>query len=366
MHFAHDLLRRQTVGVLTAWGMAQDYATIAATAIIDADLAGIDSHGVSMLPGYQTLLDKGHLAPWARTTVVRENPATAVLDAGGGLGHPAAVTAMQLATDKALELGVGVVSVRNSQHFGATGYYAGLAAERGVIALVTTSARSVCVTPTRGAVPRLPTNPLAFAAPAKRNRPFLLDMSTSTVAVNKVKVYGYADRALPAGWVLDGNGDSVPQPHEALRLLRSAGQGGLTPLGGTSEMSSHKGYGLAMMVQILSATLCGAGFAAARGADEPADIGHFFLALDPVAFRDDGGFQEDLDDALDLLRATPPVEQSRPVLVPGDPEASARAERLRTGIPITAALRDQLRAICEPADTAFLLTDAAATPQPAR
>jgi LDH2 family malate/lactate/ureidoglycolate dehydrogenase len=355
-------LEAQTRAVLLAWGLPADCAETAASAMVHADLAGIESHGISMLPMYEQLRNRGDLVPAARPTTVRDAAVTAVIDAGGGLGHPAAVAAMRLAVEKAQVHGVGVVSVRNSHHFGAAGQYAALAAERGLIGLVTTSARSLSVVPTRGAVSRLGTNPIAFAAPARRNRPFLLDMSTSTVAVNKIKVYGYHDQPLPAGWVLDGEGSAVQDPHEAFTLVQTPGPGGLTPLGGTPELSSHKGYGLAMMVQILSATLCGAAFSAAGGEGEPVDIGHFFLALDPAAFREDGGFEDDLDHALDLLRATPPADPERPVLVPGDPETAAREERLRDGVPLTEVLTGQLREICARAGTPFLL-DAPAGPR---
>ncbi len=347
-------LEAQTRAVLLAWGLQPDCADTAAAAMIQAVVAGIDSHGISMLPMYEHLRDRGDLVPAARPTTVRDGTVTAVIDAGGGLGHPAAMAAMRLAADKAQAHGVGVVSVRNSHHFGAAGQYAEVAAERGLIGLVTTSARSVSVVPTRGALPRLGTNPIAFAAPARRNGPFLLDMSTSTVAVNKIKVYGYGDRPLPPGWVLDGDGTAVQDPHEAFRLVQTPGPGGLTPLGGSPELSSHKGYGLGMMVQILSATLCGAAFSAAGREGERVEIGHFFLALDPAAFREDGRFEDDLDDALDLLRATPPADPGSPVLVPGDPEAAAREERLRDGVPLSDVLVEQLRGICGRAGTPFL------------
>ena len=355
MTFPVATLQAQTQAVLLAWGLQPDCAGTAAAAMVYSDVAGIDSHGISMLPLYEKLRAAGDLHPGARPRTIRETAVTAVVDAGGGLGHPAAMAAMHLAADKAQASGVGVVSVRNSHHFGAAGQYAAVAAERGLIGLVTTSARSVSVVPTRGAVSRLPTNPIAFAAPARRNRPFLLDMSTSTVAVNKIKVYGYSDRPLPAGWVSDGDGAPVRDPHRAFELVQRPGPGGLSPLGGTAELSSHKGYGLAMMVQILSATLCGAAFAAAGEEGRPVEIGHFFLALDPAAFRDDGGFEDDLDDALDLLRATPPADPERPVLVPGDPEAEAREQRLRDGVPLSDVLVGQLRGICERAGTPFLL-----------
>ena len=144
--------------------------------------------------------------------------------------------------------------------------------------------------PTRGAAPVLGTNPIAFAAPARRNRPFVLDMATTTVAANKVKVYDLNRKPLPEGWVVDERGPPVTDAALAMDYLFKRPEGGLTPLGGTPEMGSHKGYGLAMMVQILGATLTGGSFSPLRnrdadGPDEPDNIGHFFLAIDPKAFR---------------------------------------------------------------------------------
>jgi LDH2 family malate/lactate/ureidoglycolate dehydrogenase len=350
-------LRAQIEGVLAAWGMAPELITPTADVMTDTDLAGIDSHGISMLPYYETILARGELDLTAHPAVVRDTAVTALVDARSGLGHPAGVMGMRLAVEKALQVGVGVVSVANSHHFGAAGYYARMATDRGLIGFAASSGRTVCVLPTGAAVPRLSTNPLAFAAPARRNGPFLLDMATSTVAANKVKVYGFDGAPLPPGWVLDDSGKPVVEATAALDYIYDRDAGGLTPLGGTAEMSSHKGYGLNMMVQILAATLSGGSFAPIRelGDDEPDNIGHFFLAIDPAAFRQQGEFEDDLDAAMDVLRDTPPVDPARPVLVPGDPESTARQQRRRDGIPLTWALVVQIRALCTRSAAPFLL-----------
>jgi LDH2 family malate/lactate/ureidoglycolate dehydrogenase len=349
-------VREQIEAVLIGWGMLPELVAITADVMVDTDLAGIDSHGISMLMYYEDMLGRGELDLTARPAVVRDGPVTALVDARAGLGHPAGVLGMQLAVEKALALGVGVVAVANSHHFGATGYYAKLATDRGLLGFATSSGRTVCVVPTRAAVPRLATSPLAFAAPARRNPPFLLDMSTSTVAANKVKVYDFTGEPLPAGWVLDENGAPVTDAGRALEHIFERDVGGLAPLGGTPEMASHKGYGLNMMVQILAGTLSGGSFAPIREKrGDPDDIGHFFLAIDPTAFRPPGAFESDLDEAMDVLRDTPPIDPVRPVLVPGDPETAARAERLRDGIPLTDALVEKLRGVCERSGVPFLL-----------
>jgi LDH2 family malate/lactate/ureidoglycolate dehydrogenase len=355
-----EALRSQIVAVLEAWGMDRELVRTTAEVMVETDLAGVDSHGVSMLMDYERSKSKGKLNLKARPHVVKETLVTALIDADAGLGHPAAVMGMKLAIEKAKAMGVAVVSVFNSHHFGAAGYYAALASKEGLVGMVTSATRSIAVVPTRAAVPVLGTNPIAFAAPARRNRAFLLDMATSSVANNKIKVYELNGKRLPPGWVLDGQGKPVTDPAVALKMIyESNGEGGQTPLGATAEMSSHKGYGLALMVHILGGTLSGASFSPLRvKTQKPSDpdrLGHFFLAIDPKALRPDGAFEDDLDAVIDLLHATPAVDPAAPVLVPGDPEAAARQRRLREGIPLPESLREKLRGVCERSSVTFIL-----------
>ncbi|GAA0936043.1 Ldh family oxidoreductase [Pseudonocardia zijingensis] len=361
--FPAELLREQIVRIFAAWGMPRDLAETTAGVMVDTDLAGVESHGIQMLSSYEALLRDGHLQPAARPEVVRETSISALIDGRGGLGHPAALLGMRRAVDKAREAGAGFVAVRNSHHFGAAGHYAAIAAQRGMIGLVTTTTRKTVMVPTRGARPRLGTNPLAFAAPTGPDRPpFLLDMSTTTAAVNKLKVHELDDRPLPPGWVIDRDGRELTDPATALRQL-DHGLGGLTPLGGEPEQAGHKGYGLAMLVQILAGTLTGSSFGPLRDpADGRADIGHFFMALDPGLFRDRDDFRRDLDGVIDILHETPPTNPDLPVLVAGDPEANSRAERVRTGVPIPQNLINRLRGVCERSGVPLLLESSAASP----
>jgi LDH2 family malate/lactate/ureidoglycolate dehydrogenase len=268
---------------------------------------------------------------------------------------------MQLAMKKAREMGVGVVSVRNSHHFGAAGYYAKLAADDGLVGWVASGARGITVVPTRAANPILGTNPIAFAAPAGRNRPFVLDMATSTVAVGKVKVYGFQNKPIPVGWVSDGEGKPMTDANAAYDLLKGSPRGGLTPVGGTPELSSHKGYGLGMLAHIMGAVLSGGNFSPIHqpkeGPHDPENIGHFFMAMDPDFFRDEGAFESDLDEVIDYMHAAEPVDPEKPVLVAGDPEAATRAERLESGVPIPDALDEQLRDVCKRINVAYVLAD---------
>lgn len=359
MNLPSEHIRQQIDLILTAWGMDADLVRTTTDVMVETDLAGIDSHGISMLMMYEKLREEGRLKLNARPTIVRENPVTALVDAGAGLGHPAGVMAMELAISKAQTMGIGAVSVFNSHHFGAAGYFSALAPKKGLIGLVTTSSRTVCVVPTHAALPVLGTNPIAFSAPARRNRAFLLDMSTSTVAANKVKVYDLNRKTLPAGWVQDEHGKPVTDAALGMDYIFKREGGGLTPLGGTGDMRSHKGYGLGVMVQILSATLSGGSFGPIREKtqkeNEPDNIGHFFLAIDPKVFRPDGEFEDDLDEVIDVLRKTRAADPDQPVLVPGDPEAHAREQRLRDGIFIPETLSTSIRAICERCGAPFVL-----------
>ena len=356
-------VRAQIAAILTAWGMADYDVEVAAEAMVQTDLAGVDSHGVSMLTLYDGLRQLGHLNLQAKPRIVREAPAIAAIDADNGLGHPVAVRAMQLAMQKARDCGIGAVTVFNSAHFGATGYYTGLAAKEGLIGLAFTTTRLMGVVPTLSAEPALGTNPIAFAAPARRNRPFSLDMSTSTTAQNKIRVMAYDQKPLPAGWVLDEHGKPLTDAQSALDYMAASGKGGMTPLGGTPEMASHKGYGLAMMVQILAGTLAGGSFSPLRnqtqGKHDPDNIGHFFLAIDPKAFRGDGEFEQELDRAIDFLHTLQPIDPSQPVMVAGEPEARVSEQRTREGIPIPLPLARQIEAICLRAGVPYLLGDAA-------
>jgi len=358
MNVPAERVHAQIISILTAWGMDPVLVETSARVMIETDLSGVDSHGVSMLMDYENSRNKGKLNLKAKPKIIRENAVTALIDADAGLGHPAAVLGMETAIAKAKVLGVGVVTVRNSHHFGAAGYYAALASKQGMVGMVTSATRSINTVPTRGTIPVMGTNPIAFAAPARRNRPFLLDMATASVAANKVRVHGLKGKALPPGWVLDEHGHPVTDAALATEYLYRRDVGGLTPLGGTAEMSSYKGYGLAMMAHILGGALSGSSFSPIRvktqKPGDPDNLGHFFMAIDPQVFRDPGEFEDDLDAAIDVLHAVPPVDPALPVLVAGDPEAMEREKRLRDGIPIPDALAAKIREICQRAEVSFL------------
>src|SRR5882672_11645317 len=193
--------RAQLKVILLAWGMSEDNAESTADILSWADLHGVDSHGISMLPGYDRLRRSGRANMTARPRIIKETPVSALVDGDGGLGHVAGRFAMQVAIDKAKQIGMAIVAVRNSAHFGATGYYTLMAATEGLIGIACTSASSIQVAPTFGKQAKLGTDPWSFAAPSADGQPFLLDMATTTVAAGRIRNKANEGLPTPDGWV---------------------------------------------------------------------------------------------------------------------------------------------------------------------
>ena len=353
MHASPLTYRRQIETILLAWGARIEAAAAIAEILLYAGLAGIDSHGISMLTEYDERRRRGWIDLKAKPRVVSETPASVLIDAGGGLGHWPGVLAMTEAIERARKTGLAAAAVRNSAHFGACGYYTKMAAEAGLIGIATTSASGIRVVPTFGSEPRLGTDPFSFAAPGSEGKPFLLDMATTTVAFGKIRNKLNEKSPCPPGWVLDSAGRPSTDPADP------AERGGfLTPLGGSAENASYKGYGLAAMVNILSACLSGAMLITDPTRPDRAngpEVGHFFLALDPAIFRDPGEFRAEVAGFCDMLRATRPLDPAQPVLVAGDPERAEAARRSREGIPIPPGLAARLKGIAAAADVPWLL-----------
>ncbi|MBV8870244.1 MAG: Ldh family oxidoreductase [Acetobacteraceae bacterium] len=345
--------RAQIKAILSAWGMPEENAEPTSEILAWADLHGVDSHGLSMLPGYDRLRRNGRARMDARPEIVRETPVSALVDGGGGLGHVPARFAMRTAIDKARRAGLAAVAVRNSAHFGACGFYTLMAAEAGLIGMACTSASGIQVAPTFGRQARLGTDPWSFAAPSADGAPFLLDMATTTVAAGRVRNKANENEPCPPGWVQTRDGLPSTDPLEASR------KGGfLTSLGGSPESSSYKGYGLAVMVNILSSCLSGATLITdPMHTKKPTgqDIGHFLLAIDPGLFRDPAEFQADVARFLGDLRATEPVDPARPVMVAGDPQRRLAARRMAEGIPVGPGLLAQVRQIAQASAAPWLL-----------
>jgi LDH2 family malate/lactate/ureidoglycolate dehydrogenase len=342
----HERLRDFLVQTLRAMKMSAANAETTADLMVRTDLRGVDSHGIDMLPRYHELWREGVIVMEAEPTVVRDDAATGLLDGQKGLGHPVSSRAMRLAIDKARAYGMGVVAVRNSNHYGAAANYSMMALPHDLIGFATTNSPYVAVVPTFGRAARLGTNPISFAAPAGTEPPFVLDMATSTVAVGKIRVATRWKKPIPPGWALDDRGAPTADAFVALehRLL--------TPLGGTRELGSHKGYGLAVMVDVLSGVMAGAVYGDLWLRSDMRDrklgnVGHCFAAIDPARFRAIDEFRRDMDDMIRSLKATPPAAGAERVLVAGEPEAAAEAKRRREGIPVAPVLLAQVNAIAD-------------------
>ena len=351
MPAANAAHRRQLEEILRAWGMPPAHAASTAEVLAWADLHGIDSHGISLIPGYDTRRVQKRVNIDAVPRVVRETPVSALIDGGGGFGHVTGRLAMDIAIGKAKAMGVGMSAVRDSLHFGACGFYAEMAADAGLVGMVTTSASGVQVAPTRGAEARLGTDPIAFAAPGRDGEPFLLDMATTTVAAGRIRNKANEGLQCPPGWVLTKDGLPSTDPEE------TAHGGFMTSLGGSAENGSYKGYGLAVMVNILSAALSGASLVTdpMHTKRQIMNIGHFFMAMDPGMFRDPAEFRRDVETMCDTLRATKPVDPDAPVLVAGDPERANAKRRMQEGIPVGPNLLKKVRAIAEASGAPWLL-----------
>lgn len=337
--------------VLLRAGVAETDARLTADALVSADLRGVSSHGVAHLRRYVDGLRAGTIIPCPVERVITETPATAVLDAGAGLGPPVSYRAMQRAIAKAMTVGAGFVTVRNSNHFGIAGYYAMLALEHDCIGLAMTNASSKAV-PTFGSQAVLGTNPIAVAAPAGRERPFVLDMATTTVPLGKVEIADRLDLPLPLGWAVDENGLPAADPHRTLDVLKRNAGGGLLPLGGIGEaLSGHKGYGLALWVEIFSALLSGSAFASLtyprteQGQPLAANLGHFFGAWRIEAFRPPDEFRAAMDELQELLKAAPKAAGQKRIYIHGEKEYAATERHLREGIPLSPKVAADLDAL---------------------
>lgn len=332
-----EALHRTVRGLLEKVGVPPEEAHLAADVLIAADLMGVDSHGVSnMLRIYLERYREGRLNPRPRPRVVRETPATATMDGDRGLGIIVGHRAMDLAIRKARDVGMGMVTLRNSGHLGMIGYFALRAVPHGMIGLAMTATGPTMV-PTFGREPRLGTNPIAVAVPAGEEPPFLFDGAMTPVAVNKVWLTQRYRRPLPPGILADEEGRPVLEPRIAPSHFR------LLPLGSLRETGSHKGYSLACMVEVLAGLLSAAGFGAKVGSGHYA---HAFLALRVDAFRPLEEFRCEMDEFLRALKATPPAPGHERVLVAGQPEWEEQERRKVRGIPLHREVVQWFRETC--------------------
>jgi len=348
-----DPLKDFCVRVFTKMGVPEEDARITADVLVTADLRGIDSHGVARLRRYVNGLRSGMMVARPEVKVVAETPATMLIDAGAGLGQPVSYRAMQRAIQKALDVGAGFVTVRNSNHYGIAGYYAMMALEHNCVGISMTNA-AVLVVPTFGRDAMLGTNPIAVAVPAGEERPFVLDMATSTVPRGKLEVYHRLEKPIPLGWATDEAGRPTTDPGRVLENFKTRAGGGLLPLGGAGELlGGHKGYGLALWVDIFCGVLSGAAYAdlvypkTSDGKPLPSNIGHFFGAWRVDAFRPLEEFKAAMDGLQRRLKGAPKAEGQTRIYIHGEKEFEEAERRMKEGIPLNPKVAADLQAIAE-------------------
>jgi LDH2 family malate/lactate/ureidoglycolate dehydrogenase len=319
-----------------------DDARVTAEILVEADLMGIESHGVAHLtvhPSYVLGLRQGVVNPRPNIHVVHETPSTALVDGDGGLGPVVGYRAMCIAIQKAKECGTGMVAVTRSRHYGVAGYYALMAVPYDMIGLALTNSPPF-VAPTFGRRRMLGTNPIAVAVPTASGHPFLLDMATSAASHGKFEIARREGKPIPLTWGADEEGNPSTD------MTRIMSRGWLLPLGSTPDAASYKGYDLAMVVDILSGVLSGVGFSLHIEYIKH-EVGHFFGALRIDGFRPVDEFKAMVDEMLDAFRSAPTVGGAERVLVAGQREFETRDERLAHGIPLHASVVALLRRLAE-------------------
>ena len=343
-----DNLRATVQRIFQHVGVPAEDAAIGADVLVKADMMGVESHGVSnMLDRYIERYQNGIMNPNPDWRIVRETPGTATIDSDRALGVVITPKAMQIAIEKARNVGIGMVTVGNSRHLGMAVYHAMMALEHDMIGVCMSSVRPT-VLPSLGSTVRLGTNPIAVAAPAGSHPPFVFDAATSVVPDNKVDIVRRLGGNLFPGLIGDENGtpimESVPAPpRDGYQLL---------PLGSIPQTGGHKGYGLACVVDILCGGLSGTGYGATRPAEE---VAHTVAAYNIEAFTDVDTFKDQMDTWLQTLKDTPPAPGNERVLVAGQMEWEAEQDRIANGIPLHPDVIGWFRDTCAQMEIPFNL-----------
>jgi len=348
--FPVEILREFSTRVFLYLGCPKEDADQAADLLACADLRGIDSHGVARLHAYFEMLSQGGINPRPNVGIVRSTLSTATVDGDNGLGLVVGPKANGIAMDLAQKAGSGWVSVRNSNHFGIAGYYVLKALERDLIGWAMTNSTKL-VAPLSGAERMLGTNPIAIAFPGKHEPAIVIDMATSAAAYGKVEIARRKGSPIPSGWAIGSDGVVTTNPEDMVQ------GGALLPLGSDREHGGHKGYCLAVMVDLLSCVLSGANwgpfappFALRQELEVPTrsvgkGIGHFFGAMRIDGFTDPDAFKAQVDEYIRVFRATKPTPGTNGPIIPGDPERQAEEVRRNNGVPLLPAVIEDLRDI---------------------
>jgi L-2-hydroxycarboxylate dehydrogenase (NAD+) len=348
--FPVESLSEFSTRVFLHFGCPKEDAEQAADVLACADLRGIDSHGVARLHSYFEMLSGGGINPKPQIEIVRSTPSTATVDGDNGLGLVVGAKANRIAMELAENVGSGWVSVRNTNHFGIAGYYVLKALERDLIGWAMTNSTKL-VAPLWGAERMLGTNPIAIGFPGKLEPPVVIDMATSAAAYGKVEIARRKGDPIPSGWAINREGVVTIRPDEMIE------GGALLPLGSDREHGGHKGYCLAIMIDMLSCVLSGANwgpfappFALRQELEMPTrsvgkGIGHFFGAMRIDGFVEPDAFKTQVDAYIRVFRGTKPAPGTSGPMIPGDPERQAEQERRKKGVPLVSAVIEELRDI---------------------
>jgi len=347
--------------VFSSFGISPEEAFICADNLVLADLRGIPSHGVARLRRYVTGMSNGTILQHNKPKVVRETPSTATVDGQAGLGQIVGYFSASKAIEKARKTGVGIVAVRNSNHYGIAGYYSQMMLDAGLLGISMTNSAPLVV-PTFGRKMIIGTNPISMTAPTRRNKPFFLDMATSVVPRGKLEVYDRLEKSMPEGWAVDAKGQITTDATNVLKNMVTRLGGGILPLGGEGELyGGYKGYGIALLVDILCGVLSGGAYAdmvdtrGPGGEGQPAQVAHFFMALNIENFVEMEIFQEKMDDLIDRLKESAKAEGQDRIYIHGEKEYELYEKHRQTGVPLEENVYETLQAIAGERGVAFEL-----------
>ena len=333
--------------VFRKFGFSDADADTITDVLLTADLYGIESHGMQRMVRYHKGLEKGSIHLDAKPEIVFETPVSAVIDGHSGMGQLIGVYAMQKAIEKAKTAGVGIVTVRESNHYGIAGYYAKMASDAGMLGFSCTNSEAIMV-PTFGRKAMLGSNPIAVAMPADPY-PFFFDSSTTVVTRGKLEMYNKMGKPLPEGWALDENGSPSQEAPRVLANIVGKNGGGIVPLGGASETTgSHKGYGYGMVAEIFSSILSmGVTSNECCTFEDKTGICHGFAAIDLKVFGDADGIRAHFSDYLRELRESPIAEGAERIYTHGEKEVEAERDRRENGIQVNDGTMVELADLCQ-------------------
>ncbi len=316
-----DALRKYTEDVFKVLGVPEEDAQITTDVLLAANRRGINSHGVARLKRYVGYIKDGKMNAKTELTIIKDTPVSISASANNGIGQVAGYKVMNMVIDKAKKSGMCFGTVKDSNHYGIAGYYSMMALKNDLIGMSVTNSAPL-VLPTFGKQVILGTNPLSIAAPTKSERPFVLDMATSTVPRGKLEVYKRAGKPIPDAWATDEKGHPTSDVAAVLENLLGRKGGGLLPLGcGTEELGSHKGYGLSAMVDILSGVLSGGAFGSNVYANkQAAEVCHLFVAIDPGIFTSKEEFKGNMDKFIGTLKNSEKAEGKDRIYIAGEKE----------------------------------------------